>query len=534
MAERLPLALKPYNREVVVVSPFHSRLATAPDVSSLTEVGRVQVPFGESSHELRLLEHQWNGCRLILLSAPRFFKADGGPARTDPYTNTSRDYLLRDSLFACAAIPAVLATLGALENVVVHAQEWEFASTALTVKLALLRDQLKSAAVVLTAHNTYDRLLSRRSLGLITDRTAIQRWPTFQSDHEGVGPAAVGRRRSVYASMIPLTDGPVSTVSGTFAEELISDPLQVDFLVKDVQDELRSQGVVGIDNGLFGDPRQPFSRESIRGATKSDPERILREKARKRQRMLEYLHTHRTRDTVGDIDGGNGRPLTKLPLDVPVFMMFGRLDGGQKGFDVLARAIEILPPGSARFILTPLLSRSTEPFIRDLVTFANSRKGDVMIRPFRGDRAGYLKTIAGATYVVMPSLYEPFGAATESYLQGTPVVARATGGLVQQVEHFDSERPTGFLYREDSPYSFDLGSEWRAIQESEPSARTSIPLYGTLVGSLRAALERAAEVYRGDQDGYARMLASLASKALTFSWDRAALSYTALYNLAST
>ena len=54
---------------------------------------------------------------------------------------------------------------------------------------------------------------------------------------------------------------------------------------------------------------------------------------------------------------------------------------------------------------------------------------------------------AGATFAVMPSFYEPFGAATEAYLAGTPVIARATGGLTGQVVDHDEDkaRATGWV-----------------------------------------------------------------------------------------
>ena len=88
-----------------------------------------------------------------------------------------------------------------------------------------------------------------------------------------------------------------------------------------------------------------------------------------------------------------------------------------------------------------------------------------MIYPFRME-AGYQELMAGATYVVMPSLYEPFGAATEPYLAGTPVVARATGGLTDQVTDIaaNPDRATGFLYREQIPASVDVAENWQRIQ----------------------------------------------------------------------
>jgi hypothetical protein len=135
-----------------------------------------------------------------------------------------------------------------------------------------------------------------------------------------------------------------------------------------------------------------------------------------------------------------------------------------------------------------------------LKALAEERAGDVKVFPFRMAR-GFLELMRGSTYLVMASLYEPFGAATEGYAKGTPVVARATGGLVQQVAPYPSgvmgqavrriadryhargAAPTGFLFREPELVWEDILAGWEHIVacEYEPgdrvAERTGAPLF---------------------------------------------------------
>jgi glycogen synthase len=151
---------------------------------------------------------------------------------------------------------------------------------------------------------------------------------------------------------------------------------------------------------------------------------------------------------------------------------------------------------------------------------------------------GYMETMAGATYCVMPSLYEPFGGATEPYLKGTPVIVRATGGLVEQVVDLRSDRThaTGLLYREQplAGEAHEIGPLWRDLQTcGDPLARCENALYEALVASLAAALEQAVAIYQHDPAGYALMLSNLYTQSLRFSWTRAAAEYGVLYDLAT-
>jgi glycosyltransferase involved in cell wall biosynthesis len=329
--------------------------------------------------------------------------------------------------------------------------------------------------------------------------------------------------------MIPLTDVPLSTVSPGFALELTNDPLQRRHFTGHLQTVYAKHGVVGIDNPLFGEPKGAFSEVAVRAAAGGAPEKILAEKSDKRLRMLEALSAYDDPRIGGALDGGPGKKLIELPPEVPVFFMFGRLDPRQKGFDLFARAIEGVPRNAAKFILAPIAGPGSEAWAADLTELAERRKGDVVTYPFRMER-GYAEAQAGATFAVMPSFYEPFGAATEAYLAGTPVIARATGGLAGQVVDHDEDkaRATGFLFKEKLP----LGASWPAIASAGPEERVTVPLYVGMAEALYDSLRKAAAVYAKRPASYGRMLANLHAKAETFSGARAAAGYQALYDLA--
>jgi glycogen synthase len=516
VASHLPPALRAAGAETVIITPFHRNLETTPGYDQVGHIGEIQVPFTSGTTRAELLEtYDHLGNRWIYVQAWGLFDSPGGPSKKDPYAYKDAQHLVRDALFLSNAIPQVLAHLGLTQNVVVHAQDWQLAAAALSVKQALLDGVLESAATVLTSHNPYDQGLPDDSLSWITGQLGAAHWPY------GAG--------TFYERMIALTDAPLSTVSPGFARELTSDPLQTRHFTGHLQAVYAAHGVVGINNPLFGEPKAPFSGDAVRAAMEGAPEKILAEKAPKRQRMLEVLAEYSDERILGGLDGGPGRALVDLPAEVPVFLMFGRMDPRQKGFDLLCRAIEGVPRNAAKFVLAPIVGPGTEEWAADIAALAEQRKGDVVAYPFRMEH-GYMEAMAGATFAVMPSFYEPFGAATEAYLAGTPVIARATGGLTDQVVDYNESksRATGFLFREKLP----LGASWPAVAQAGPDERVAIPLYIAMAEALYDSLRKAAAVYAKRPTSYGRILANLYGKTETFAADRAAAGYQALYDLA--
>jgi len=503
VADNYTAELCRHARNVVVLAPYHSELHTAPNAAQVEPVGKCTVPFDGQPVAVDLMEHRRHGVRWVLFRSERFFDAAGGPGGTDPYSYADPTKLLNDSLFASAIVPHALAALGLRQNCIVHLQDWELAATALCVKAALIGGMLESAAVVLTAHNPYDHALPTEAL------------EQLETGHKG-DPEA----ETVFQQMLPLIDGPLTTVSESFARELITDPLQTEHFAPHLQQLFGRQGVVGIDNGVFGALRSAYSERAIVEARAARPARILDEKHAHRAQMVEALSRVRDQRTLGSLD--------EFSDDTPVFLMFGRLDPGQKGFDLFSRAIESLPRGIARFIMTPIVGGAPKVFLDDLSTLASNRTGEVVVYPFRW-QSGYQALQAGASYVVMPSLYEPFGGATEAYLSGTPVVCRATGGLLQQVVDADEEpeEGTGLLFRESVAAD---GPAWTAIQSAAtPKERVVSQSYGSMVAACAESLRRAIEIYRDQPIVYARMLANLYNQTAHFSWDQTIRRYEDVY-----
>lgn len=516
VASHLPPALRAAGAETVIITPFHRNLATTPGYDQVGHLGEIEVPFTSGTTRADLFEtYDSLGNRWVYVQAWGLFDSPGGPSRKDPYAYVDGQHLVRDALFLSNAIPQVLAHLGITKSVVVHAQDWQLAASALSVKQALLDGVLESAATVLTSHNPYDQGLPDDSLSWITGQLTRASWPY------GTG--------TFYERMIALTDAPLSTVSPGFARELTADPLQIRHFTGHLQKVYEQHGVVGINNPLFGEPKAPFSAEAVRAASEGAPEKILAEKAPKRERMLQVLSEYKDERILGGLDGGPGRALVDLPTEVPVFLMFGRMDPRQKGFDLLCRAIEGVPRNAAKFVLTPIVGPGSEEWAADIAVLAEQRKGDVVAYPFRMEH-GYMEAMSGATFAVMPSFYEPFGAATEAYLAGTPVIARATGGLTDQVTDFNESksRATGFLFREKLP----LGASWPAVATAGPDERVMIPLYVGMAEALYDTLRKAAAVYAKRPTSYGKMLGNLYAKTETFAADRAAAGYQALYDFA--
>jgi glycosyltransferase involved in cell wall biosynthesis len=338
--------------------------------------------------------------------------------------------------------------------------------------------------------------------------------------------------------MMPLMDAPISTVSRQYARDLVNDPLQTVHFTDHLQEVFRRQGLIGVDNGLFMPPIRPFSEIALQRAVHGDVEDILDEKLARRRVMLRTLTAYRPPQCLGWLRHDHSWDLTRLPDHVPVFMIFGRMDPGQKGFDLLANAIRRTRPGAAKFVVCPMLSDVADRFVDQWRDLARVRPGDIVVYTSRMDvDNAYAATMAGASFCVMPSLHEPFGAATEPYLRGTPVVAHATGGLIQQVVDLtdDPQHATGILFRDRlAAGPIDRGRQWRRILlEDEPAERIRCPLYVSLVNGLTSALEQAIDLHQHRRLDYGRMLAHLYDQARKFSWEKAAAEYTAIYDRAS-
>lgn len=454
------------------------------------------------------------------LRAPGFFNAvDNNPYlydREDPGHNHSA--IRKNALFFCKAVPAALKKLGMVRNVVLHLQEWQTTLLALTVKEAMLSpDMLYNCGTVQTLHNPFDCGITQEMLEMISIDNRIGRHRNRISDKpELCGSVNMGTP-SAFQVGLQLTDGPITTVSESFSRELTGDLLQTQHFAPHLQPIFERSGVCGVNNGLFVD----FPPEYSRKETYSLPE-IRSIKEEKRRALLDILSRYHPKERFGTLTW-KGKSIKHLPDDVPIFVMSGRLDPAQKGYDILLRALEKFEPGQVKTILTPMATR-----IPDLDYFyevALKCKGDLTVFPGRMEK-GYRELQMGAAFGLMPSIYEPFGAAVEYMVNGTAVIARETGGLKDQIKH----NVSGLLFREaiesctlDDIKEFSQFGDIVQMRKRNHWAQS-------MVQALYRVMQEAVDIFRNRQEDYYRLIAAGFRQAELFDWQTGAEEYHRVYS----
>lgn len=485
--------------------------------------------FGRTTHRFEVLQRDVHGYTTYFVDSPEFFNApcdcdDPGPeAPCNPYVDPARpDQLQRDALFFCAAVPKVLTGLHVKRDLILCLQDWETACTALTAKR---EPGLSSISCLLTLHNSYDVELSAPVWRAVSTRRRAG--------------------RTVLSKMAGLFDGPVCTVSQQFAYELERELVHRKIFAPHLQKLFRGQTVCGIDNGTF-QPRDFPVAAGTRG-TRRTGSPVLKEKSRRRREMISALTDYVPSRAWGTLALTN--------FEGPVFLFSGRDDARQKGYDVAAAAIRRVPVGRARYVFTPIPGDEGEAGLSFLRRLAEEREGEVKVFPFRMT-SGYGELQRGASFMVTCSFYEPFGSATEGYAVGTPVVARATGGLVQQIVphpgrsltaavkklssryHQSSDPPTGFLYREPDVKPKETERGWRRIfdcprERDRVAERSTVPVFQAMVEQAAAALHDALELYETDQAEYGNMILNGFAMLEAFSWDRTVQRYEEIFETLS-
>jgi glycogen synthase len=531
----LPGYLKKAGEDVILLTPLYVNI---PRVMEAIDTGALELVIPEQKFQ----SSSYRGTLRCYINADApvtayYIGIDGRfTASANPYAYDNPDDLLDDSLAFCAAVPVVMNKLGFVKDILFHAHDWETAPVALTSKLAVLDGVLESARTVLTLHNSFDSGIGATRKKLFYGVGTSARDTGVKGADRGI--KIVGD--TILQAAIPLLNGPLTTVSTPFANELRDDPLQRTVFTKHLQDVFDVNPPAGIENGMFGKPYLRYTYAALSWARQGNYSKLLEQKARFRARMLEVVGLMQGRDDVigglkevcadggidnggDDLGGSGGRLQPPAAADRPIFFMSGRLDLMQKGFDVIFQAIRKLSAGRAGLIFCPS-SADKAKHSRELAFFrgiADELPGDVVIWPFRISAEDYASVVLGSSFLLMPSFYEPFGAATEGFMHGAPVIARATGGLMVQVGD-----ATGILYREDA------GEGWKEILDSPVADRIRIPLYRSMVSAAHAALSAAADVF-ADRDAYGRMIISGIDSLKSFSWDSAVDKYRRVYDVAS-
>jgi len=498
---------------VILMTPFYPNLI---DKTKLKPTGKFfSVPFNSRKVQVDMFEYTWKYNKPANGSVTEYYlKADGffqsGNRLKDPYLYTEvnsrlNEYAMRESaLFFCKAVPLALNILNIRENIIFHLQEWQTALIALTSKIAMLNNTLESCGTAQTMHNSYDSFIPFELLSRIIDgisRNKISSVP--------------GNGLTAYQAGLQLTDAPVTTVSEHFAEELTADILQTEYFAPHLQAIFRKSGVYGVDNGAFIDLSPDYPKKE-----KTSLDELKEIKLQKRKALLKILSAYKPKERIGGLTY-KGKTISKLPDNIPIILMSGRYDPMQKGYDILLRAIEKFSEDEIKVIMTPLTFRNSD--LDYFYEAACKCKGNLIVYPFRIER-GYNELQTGATFGVMPSIYEPFGAAVEYMANGTVNISRATGGLVDQI---DSE--CGFLYKESAVF-YTLDNIRSFVETGDVvQTRKSNPWVQNMADNLYDVLKKAVYVYQYKQNDYYKLILNGFQRVSSFTWERNAGKYFEVY-----
>ena len=340
-----------------------------------------------------------------------FIRADRYFDRTHLYGTAEGDYADNAERFAFFN-RAALELVGKMDRPdVLHAHDWQ---TALAI--AFLKSQperypgLTGMGTVLTVHN-----LGYQGLFSSDDWRFLDLDPNFFSPEwlEFYGKINFLKAGLVFADTI-------TTVSRTYAREIATS--EYGFGLEGVFQQ-RAADVIGIMNGVNYDVWNPsansflaqtFSCEDLSGkqACKADLQEIF------------------------------GLPQTRC---IPVVAVISRL-AGQKGMDLLESVLDRLLQRDLQFVLLGAGDKRYQDYFQAAALRYPARIG---VR-ISFDEVLAHKIEAGADIFLMPSRYEPSGLnQLYSMKYGTIPVVRATGGLRDSVEEFDSVRQsgTGFLFQ---------------------------------------------------------------------------------------
>jgi glycogen synthase len=515
--------------ETIVVTPYHHCIQKTSSLA-LEWVGSVKVAAetGAMPVEIGRLVDK-NGLAWYFLKAQdeAFFAGERHPydvARTQQEIGT---ILQRDALFFGAALALALPVIDSQAHWTLLMQDWE----AATVTLALGRKRSRYG-LFLTLHNSYD------SGGVSEDRLkAVGIDPRYCKGPAGAAQASVLER------VLELTRTPIFTVSKQFAVDLVEDPVQARVVAPHLQAQLRKR-LYGIDNGPFANlaVEEAWLDQAISGNFAA----LQHWKEGRKTAALAALKNIKSSPETpvwGKVDLFSG--------DLPWFVMAGRDDPRQKGYDVAALAIRrfLSGGGKASFLFFPIPGDEGQDGLTFLSKLADEFPGKILALPFIF-KEGFSAAMQGAVFGLMPSLYEPFGMANEYYLNGTPVIGRATGGIIQQIVPLRTVRvytpaveqradvwfsagtsPTGLLFREEDGLP-TLEEDWRSINAAgyDPvggipdrvEERSQYALVQAMAGQLQAALVDGLRVQQ-DPALYFKMLADGARFIQSsFSWERSA------------
>jgi len=269
----------------------------------------------------------------------------------------------------------------------------------------------------------------------------------------------------------------VNTVSPTYAKEIMTEEYGagLDEITRNERDK-----IYGILNGIDYDTRCPLKDKNI----------LHHYTAEKVNEKLPYiLHSPIV-----------GKRLNKeflqekLNFDVndkiPLIGFIGRLDGWQKGLDIMHKMIRRINLDKFQFVILGQGNVDWTERLQWLTSFY--QKSVAFIDKFDNRLASQI--YAASDFLLVPSRFEPCGLIQMIAMRyGTLPIARSTGGLKDSIEN----GVDGFLFKKYTSYD------------------------------LEKTLKKAVHIWKNDKEKMAKMIEAAMTK--DFSWNKSAVEYINLY-----
>jgi starch synthase len=409
----LAMAQARSGRRVVVFMPLYRSVRERSPVELVPIGPAYTIDMGSRRERVQVYRDPSTrfGPEVRFVDAPSFFDRPG------LYGDDGGDYADNDQRFALFCL-AALTDAASLDTpvAVIHAHDWHAALAPVFLRADPRFAELASSSTVVSVHNA--------AFQGQFDRSVLDEMDFLRELRDTGGIEAYGRL-NLLKGALTLADV-VVTVSPTHALDLTSELGGFG-----LHDSFRALGdrFVGIANGIDQRLWNPVNDPFITAAYSADD--LSGKAACKAALQAEYG--------------------LKEDADVPIFTMSARLTE-QKGFDIVL-ASDFVRSSHAQFVFLGTGEQRYQDALRRL---AQERPSQVAAEfDFTDEREH--KLLAGADFLLMPSLFEPCGL-TQMRAQryGALVVARRVGGLRDTV---DSD--VGFLFDEYDPAQLSEAL-WRA------------------------------------------------------------------------
>ena len=408
----LPKALREQAVDARLILPLYDKIDR--NLLNGQIVEGIRIEWRGQVHVMRALQTDAAGAPTYLIEAPEFF------ARPNIYGYG--DDHVRFAFFSRAAL-ALLKHLDWQANIV-HGNDWPCGFAIAELRARQRYDQFfQPTRTLLSLHNVgYQGLFDPQDL-----------WWLGFGDPPDSNDFMVDNAASALKAGIIAADA-LSTVSPRYAREIQFDQGHgLEWLLRAKKDRL-----VGITNGVDYSVWNPETDEHI--AAHFSVENL----SGKRECKLDLLRRF---------------GLPEEP-NRPILAMISRLVG-QKGYDLIRQIAGAIVQTGAFFIALGAGASEYEDFLQRWHDSAPHQVG--IYKGYAGEPLAH-QIEAGADMFLMPSLYEPCGLnQMYSMRYGTVPIVRATGGLDDTVQHFDSSSGlgNGFKFQ-----SYDPGALLDKIREA--------------------------------------------------------------------